>query len=193
MNRREVLKGLGLTAGYALTAPSILSMLQSCTTNTATWTPLFLTENQGVALVNLVDIILPKTESSPGATEVNVPEFLDLYASKAYNEDEQKNYKKGVDAILNELGVANGNPNSLKTEVYENLLAKYLKASDSQKEAFNAQEKSVFDALKKLRNASVWAYKTSEKIGEEVLSYDPIPGAYLGCIPVSDVGNAWSL
>ena len=37
------------------------------------------------------------------------------------------------------------------------------------------------------------SYFTSEKIGEEVLSYDPIPGRQEGCVPVEDVGNVWSL
>ena len=32
MKRRDALKNLGLAAGFAITAPSIFSMLQSCTT-----------------------------------------------------------------------------------------------------------------------------------------------------------------
>jgi len=39
----------------------------------------------------------------------------------------------------------------------------------------------------------LFGYYTSEKVGEEILSYDPVPGVFQGCIPLSDVGNAWSL
>ncbi len=40
---------------------------------------------------------------------------------------------------------------------------------------------------------AIWAYFTSEEIGENVLSYDPIPGKYEPCKPLSEVGNKWSL
>ncbi|WP_332910775.1 gluconate 2-dehydrogenase subunit 3 family protein [Algoriphagus boritolerans] len=44
-----------------------------------------------------------------------------------------------------------------------------------------------------LKSTVLWAYFTSEGIGKNVLSYDPIPGEFKGCIPVSEVGNTWSL
>ena len=46
-----------------------------------------------------------------------------------------------------------------------------------------------------LRNSSVWAYKTSELIGETVLAYAPIPGKQQGCISLDEAtgGKAWSL
>ena len=44
-----------------------------------------------------------------------------------------------------------------------------------------------------LKSMMVWAYFSSEEIGEKILSYDPIPGGYQGCIPLSGVGNRWSL
>ena len=33
------------------------------------------------------ELILPKTESSPGALEVNVPEFIDLFVFKVYEDE----------------------------------------------------------------------------------------------------------
>jgi hypothetical protein len=30
-------------------------------------------------------------------------------------------------------------------------------------------------------------------VGKEVLNYDPVPGHYDGCVPLSDIGNAWTL
>ena len=54
--------------------------------------------------------------------------------------------------------------------------------------------KLVFETLKGLRGRAVWAYKTSEKIGEDVLAYDPVPAEQKGCIPLSETnGKAWSL
>ena len=33
---------------------------------------------------------------------------------------------------------------------------------------------------------------TSKKMGSEVLSYDPVLGVYVGCVPLSEEGNAWN-
>ena len=46
---------------------------------------------------------------------------------------------------------------------------------------------------RQLKSQALWAYFSSEEIGKNVLNYDPIPGEYLGCNPVSDVGKVWSL
>ena len=78
MKRREALKNLGLATGFVVASPSIISLLQSCTAEAKTWTPVFLSVEEGVVLANLVDIILPKTDI-PSATEVNVPQFIDKY------------------------------------------------------------------------------------------------------------------
>jgi hypothetical protein len=36
-------------------------------------------------------------------------------------------------------------------------------------------------------------YYASEQIGENVLSYLPVPGKYQACIPAEEVGNVWAL
>ena len=57
-------------------------------------------------------------------------------------------------------------------------------------------EKKNYDMYKFLftiRELSLVGYFTSEKVGTEVLNFDPIPGEYLPCIPVSDIGNAWTI
>jgi len=51
----------------------------------------------------------------------------------------------------------------------------------------------LYSFLMKIRYYTLFGYYTSEKVGEEILSYDPVPGVFQGCIPLSDVGNAWSL
>ena len=51
----------------------------------------------------------------------------------------------------------------------------------------------LYKFLLTIRNLSLIGYFSSEKIGKEVLSFDPIPGPYKPCIPVSEVGNAWSI
>ena len=54
---------------------------------------------------------------------------------------------------------------------------------------------SRFAFANNLRGMTIWGYKTSEYVGEEVLEYLPIPGEYIGCANLNEVtgGKAWSL
>ncbi|PTM12037.1 MAG: hypothetical protein DA407_00065 [Bacteroidetes bacterium] len=201
MKRRDALKGMGLSLGYAIAAPSILSLLQSCKTETSVWTPTFLTPTEAIVLTNLVDLILPVTETSPGALDVNVPEFLDLYAHKGYDDERKSKYKKGIQAIIKALNVLDADPSNLKTEDYDALLAKYLKSSKAQQKKYNEetdednQDALIYNALVDIRGSAMWAYKTSQQIGENVLAYDLVPGEQKGCISLEEAtgGKAWSL
>jgi hypothetical protein len=198
MNRRDALKGMGLSLGYAVATPAILSMLQSCNTEASIWVPKFLTIDEGIVLRHLVDLILPQSETSPGALEVNVPEFIDLYVDKTYEDLEKRKYKKGLTSIMNALNINEERPLSkLKTEDYDALLAKYLKTDNKQQNAFKQDKEDtiIFKALTGIRSSSIWVYKTSELVGEQVLAYDPIPGFAKGCISVEEAtgGKAWSL
>ena len=201
MKRRDALKGMGLSIGYAIATPSILSLLQSCKTEPLIWNPIFLTQKEGTVITNLVDLILPVTETSPGALDVNVPEFLDLYAHKVYNDERKAKYKKGIQAIIKALNVLDADPSKLKIEDYDALLAKYLKSTKAQQKTYNEetdednQDVIIYKALVDLRGSTIWAYKTSQQIGENVLAYDPVPGEQEGCISLEDAtgGKAWSL
>jgi hypothetical protein len=201
MKRRDALKGMGLSLGYAIATPSILSLLQSCKTEPLIWNPVFLTQKEGTVITNLVDLILPVTETSPGALDVNVPEFLDLYAHKVYNDERKAKYKKGIQAIIKALNVLDADPSKLKIEDYDALLAKYLKSTKAQQKTYNEetdednQDVIIYKALVDLRGSTIWAYKTSQQIGENVLAYDPVPGEQEGCISLEDAtgGKAWSL
>lgn len=201
MKRRDALKGMGLSLGYAIATPSILSLLQSCKTEPVVWNPIFLTQKEGMVITNLVDLILPVTKTSPGALDVNVPEFLDLYAHKVYDDKRKTKYKKGIQAIIKALNALDEDPSKVKTEDYDQLLAKYLKSSKAQQKKYTEetdednQDTLIYNALVGLRSSTVWAYKTSQQIGENVLAYDLVPGEQKGCIPLEDAtgGKAWSL
>ncbi len=197
MNRRDALKGVGLSIGNVIAAPTIFSLLQSCKTEDAKWVPTFLSVNEGVVVKNLADLILPKTEATPGALDVNVAEFIDLLADKAFDTQKQTIFKERIGAIMKELGLPEKEVNSLKTKDYDVLLAKYLRATKKEKETFenNEHDALVLAALTDLRSKVMWAYTTSEQVGEHVLAYDPIPGVQLGCISVEEAtrGKKWSL
>ena len=195
MKRREALKGLGMSLGLVVATPTVIGLLQSCKSDPKIdWTPEFFSQEQGVLLKRLVNLILPKTETLPGADEVNVAQFIDKYASIVAGEEDKKNFTGGLEAIAGALGK---NVAKASDDDYDALLAKFLKANPEQIQAFqeNEAEKQGFEALMGLRGISIWGYRNSRKVGMEVLAYDPIPGEFNGCMSLEEAtgGIAWSL
>jgi hypothetical protein len=47
----------------------------------------------------------------------------------------------------------------------------------------------IYSFLTNIRSMTIWGWKESEEIGENVLWYDPVPGQQKGCIPLSEAGN----
>ncbi len=198
MKRRDALKQIGISIGYAAIAPSALSILQGCTTEAEKWVPQFLSMDEGIVIKNLVDLILPKTKTSPGALEVNVPQFIDLFAFKTFDVEAQETYKTELEATIKELRVDKPKEfqiSDLNKENYDALLSTYLKSKPEDRKNYNEAQELVFSALTGLRGMSVWAYKNSKIIGEDILPYVPVPGYHKGCVDVDETtkGKAWSL
>ena len=85
---------------------------------------------------------------------------------------------------------------SLSTEEQTEVVKKV--AEDSNK--FNPSiwgstlnEEPPIDFFRRLKQFTLVGYYTSQQIGTDILVYDPIPGVYKGCIPVDEVGNAWTI
>ncbi|WP_224487791.1 gluconate 2-dehydrogenase subunit 3 family protein [Robertkochia flava] len=213
MNRRKALRNIGLSAGFMAASPGLLSLLQSCTSEQASWVPEHLTADQGTVLRALVDVILPKSDT-PSATEVNVPEFMDKYIGNALEESEMKFMQWTMDGLVGNLKEAYGDDVSdISTENYVEFLNANLREASkdgrmlSEKvssyaeamakgEEITGDAKAVnYEALKNIREMAVFAYKNSEKVGEQVLVYDPVPGGYNGCGSLQELtgGKAWSL
>lgn len=217
MKRRSALKNMGMVFGYAAATPILLSVLQSCKEKPAyaEWVPSFFDKDKGYALAQMVDVILPKTDT-PSATEVNVHVFIDEFA-KAVLPEEQKAFMELImDRFMNKVLEGSGKENLLDIEGpdFNSVLDIYLaKRTDDQEEAHNKaideymqavmsgeeaeldNEAACYTFAGNVRDISVWAYKSSEYIGEEVLAYLPIPGEYIACGSVDELtqGKAWSL
>ena len=217
MKRRSALKNMGMAFGYAAATPTLLSVLQSCKDQApyAEWTPTFFDKDKGYALAQMVDVILPKTDT-PSATEVNVHLFIDQFAKEVLPPEQQGFTKMLMDKFLGKVVSESGKENlqDVDAEDFEPLLDKYLaKRTDAEMEAQEEAIGNYIEAAMKgeetqldddvacyafadnIRNISIWAYKSSEFVGEEVLAYLPIPGEYVACGDVNELtgGKAWSL
>ncbi|WP_338359706.1 gluconate 2-dehydrogenase subunit 3 family protein [Yeosuana marina] len=198
MKRRTALKKMGLTAGFFAATPTVISLLQSCKSDIKTWTPEFLSIDQGTVLTNLADIILPKTET-PSATELNIPQFIDKYIKDVFDDDDQLEFKSSFSNIISIL-----KPNKesriedIPQEAYKTLLDKYMLVIgeiDEEKEMDPESLKmATSEFLNSIKNLCIKAYITNEAIGENVLAYDPIPSAYYcGDLQELTGGKSWSL
>ncbi|PKD20929.1 hypothetical protein APR41_12905 [Salegentibacter salinarum] len=208
MNRRQALRNIGLGAGAIIVGPSTLSLLQSCKNDPSyNWEPTFLSASNGFALKQVLEVIIPTTDT-PGAEDLNIAEFIDSYMEEVAPEDRQEKFKQSADAFSrafkNEFDKDEGEGSA---EEYEQIVAKYLRATPSERdeiakrntETQDPQDKDqevTLDAdagtlayLEEVRSMGIWAYKTSEQIGEEVMWYDPIPGEYIPCGPLDELGG----
>lgn len=215
MDRRKALKNMGMSLGYIVATPTLLSIVQSCKTEKVLeWTPDFFTKEQGTILTSLVDIILPKTDT-PSASEVQVHLFIDRFSKEVMTKEQQdftnSTFKTFISKTLKDSGKQNSE--DLNTADLEATLAKSLNINKEQQKANEKVIEEYMTTIKEngsgilredvasyalannLRGMTIWGYKTSEYIGEEVLAYLPVPGEYIGCGDANELtqGKAWSL
>lgn len=215
MDRRIALKNMGLALGYTIATPTLLSLVQSCNeVKTVDWTPEFFTKEEGNILIKLVDIILPKTDT-PSASEVNVHVFIDKFTNEIVEEIMQDMTKLSLNKFINKALTDSGKEKSedLTSEDLEPVLAAALQTTEEEEienmelmiKNTSAATKGENDAVpdevmrysfaKNLRDMTIWGYKTSEYVGENVLAYLPVPGEYIGCGDLNELtgGKDWSL
>lgn len=185
-----------------------MSIAQSCKSSSDVdyWMPEYLTEDQAYIMEELADIILPATDT-PGAIDAGVINFMDVVIGNVYDAKEKDIFQKAYNAFLSRAS-SSGDGKDLDREKLDDHLAKYYEGKteedmDKIMELIRTDDPPEDEALHDdyyyhsfiygIKRLSIAGYFGSELIGEEYLSYDPIPGAYLGCIPLSDVGNTWSL
>jgi len=198
MNRRKALKKTASIAGVTALTPTLLSLLQSCQQQPSlNWTPTILSTDQAKLVSTLVDTILPKTDT-PGALELQVDQFIDLVIANIFD-------TKGQQAMQAQLDSFNTQCQEEFGDFFANLSrdkrTEVLRREEQENPKFNkkiwgsavGEEQKPVGVYRTLKSMALWGYFSSEAIGKNVLSYDPIPGAYIGCLPLEEVGNTWSL
>jgi hypothetical protein len=197
MNRREATKNTALLFGLTVSGGAISSLFSSCQKqNRLDWKPVFFTEDEALNISALCETILPKTDT-PGARELKVDIFVDLMMKETLSPEDQQHVKKGYGRFV-----------ELTAEMFDKDFHKLL--VEEQKEVLKALSKETnkfvmsvwgspigeqppLDFYRRIKQFSMIGYFTSERIGKDVLAYDPIPGGQKGCIPFDEVGRSWSL
>jgi hypothetical protein len=197
MNRREAIKNTALLGGASILTGSLFSILQSCKSEPRlSWKPIFLNADQAQLISALVDTVLPKT-ATPGGLDMKVDIFMDTVFAKLYNEEGQKALVADMDGFNEKCKSKFGKP---FVELDKAQRIEILKAEEANSPKYVGKvwgtavgEQQPVGFYRSMKSLMLWGYFSSEEIGMKVLNYDPVPGDYLGCIPMKDVGRVWSL
>lgn len=164
MNRRQALKNLGLGGGALVATPAIISLLQSCGSGSG-YTPAFLSSAEAKALKEMVGLIIPSDLEVPGAVDLGVHQFIDLYWDQILPTDDQipaledeftkysassrqSEIRKGFAALARVLERDHQTDfDSAGTETYDALLGHYLKADKAQADQWSKELWAYRDAL----------------------------------------------
>lgn len=172
MNRRKALKRSALVLGYALSAGTIAAVMGGCKADTSSgWVGEYLKGDELSTITKVTQLILP-SGNSVGAKEALVERFIDNKLMNFSSDDE----KKSIDNILASLKQNDFLGSSQSDQIA--MITDALKAED--------------DGMKKIREYTIVGVGTSEVGATQLLKYDPVPGAYIGCMPVEEVGGVWA-
>ena len=201
MDRRDVLKYTAYLTGYAVTAPLTSAILSGCKSEPAApdFVPAFFTAEEFPAVRTMANLMLPETDT-PGADELGIPAFVDTVLAKYTEAEDQEKLRTGLQTWLQAVATQENAAyadlpeeeqlrllNELDQEM--KLLAEELEGKDLTEE----EEEDAGPWWLGLKSLMIGGYFSSEYVGTEVLAYDPVPGVYQGCIPLSEVGSSWSL
>lgn len=215
MQRRTALKNIGLSFGALALTPAVAGLMQSCLTAETGWIPEFLSAQEAALAEKLAEVILPTTPDIPGATDLNLVQFMDKFLMTVSSEEEQEAFRMSMDVFtglaIKEAGKENSD--DLTLEDIDVQLNTYLRATEEDKtvrqEAFDTymgQLSEGADAIPPLegithvflnnfRSLAIFAFKTNVIIGEEVMAYVPVPGQQKGCVSLEEAtgGRDYSL
>jgi|JI102314DRNA_FD_contig_101_255257_length_1045_multi_3_in_0_out_0_2 gluconate 2-dehydrogenase gamma chain len=187
IDRREALRKTALLMGAAVSASALSGILQGCkAAPELTYTPSFFTEDQARIVMEVAEIIIPKTDT-PGAKDAGVPGFIDVMLKDCYKKEDQDRFIAGLTAFDEEAKKAYGDSFIYcKPEQQVELVTKTHAAALTEAKE-NKEAKRPFILMAK--ELTLLGFFTSEPGATQVLQYVAVPGSYKGCIPLAEAGN----
>jgi gluconate 2-dehydrogenase gamma chain len=184
LTRREAIRRTAALLGIALTPAwldGIASAAQPAAPNGGGAKHLSATQFAMVSAI--AERIIPRTDT-PGAKDVGVPLFIDLMLGQYSNDAERG-------TIFGGLADLDARSERVHRRGFVQLAAAQQDALlKAVAEESQGKEKTFFHLMKDL---TVIGYFTSEEVGKKVTVFDPIPGRWEACIPVTQTGNrSWT-
>ena len=198
MKRRDLLKKVGIGVGVLAVSPFTISLLQSCN-NDPSWNPNFFKKGDIEFLNELSDLIIPSSVEIPGAKELKLLRFVDIYISRVLSKGEQKTIYNTFDKFQLEY-LKSSSLSNIDSKTLNSLLDYFFVKNKSKHDIWmydfmNTKESQSYIFLYSFRELLVSAFKTNEYIGKNILVYRPIPGEQRGCVDLIETtnGRAWTI
>lgn len=192
MNRRDILKYTSLTFGVVATGGAMSALLSGCKVEPKiNFTPEFLSLEEVETVTSMVDIIFPKT-STPSASDVGVPEFIDGTLANVADLESKEKFRAGMAKFNEKVQTEKG---ASYNDLDEETKIEFLTALDAA--AFSEEGKKnkvLTDFWKGMKGDTYFGYFSSEKVAKDVLVYSPVPGPYIGCVDLMETtgGKTWA-
>jgi len=184
MNRRQILKYAVTLTGTALLSPIIGCSEKVLPITDSSEALLFFKAEDFTLLTQLMDVILPKTDT-PSASEVKVNYVLDQLLANVFDLEYRQSFSDKFSHLSQYL--AKNNFYNLDSSAQEELLITLESLPE-------AQRNNAYWAYLDIKQQTVIYYLSSEEIAENHLNYLPIPGEYKPCVSVEELGNkAWAI
>ena len=185
IDRREALRRTALLIGGVISAPTLAGILAGCETPRAesAWTPRALTPQQSDLVATIAEHILPETDT-PGARSVGVHRFIDTMLAEYYGPTDRADFVNGLADVDTRAGRSAAK--SFLSATKEQQLA-VLTELDREAYAGAGTHRHFFRTMKEL---TLVGYYTSEVGATRELQYNPTPGRFEGCVPMSRIGRA---
>lgn len=213
MNRRDALQRVAILMGGAISAPTMVAMLEGCKSSATTEaaTNFALSADYKNLVAEIAEIIIPKT-STPGAKEAGVGPFIEMMLKDCYSVAQQEHFVKGLDAVEAEAQKVGAKKFlELSKEQQITVLKTMEQAAKGEAKKNEEDAKKVVDSetgttkdqkkkdapptpfFKLAKELTLLGYFTSEVGATQALAYVPVPGRYEGCVKMTPGQKAWAL
>ena len=181
--RREILRRAAWLLGGAISAPAALAVLQGCSAKQEPGAPApalkFLKAAELSVVAEITEILIPKTDTA-GAKDAGVPAFIDVALDALYPKEDQERFRTGL-AEFESAAAAAGKP---FLEQDPAARATFVKQS---LESALAADRKPRPFMLMTRELALLGYFTSQVGITGNMEYVPVPTAYHGCVPLSQM------
>ena len=143
----------------------------------------FFSATEMAVLGAIASTIMPAT-NTPGAIEAGVPAVVQELASVWGDDDYRRYWRAGLSDMADRLQDADGD----FVDMTADQKARALGTLDA--DVFNGSLDLGF--YRDLKSTVLQAYYMSEPGATEELAYEPVPGEWIGCVPLSQYPKSWA-
>jgi hypothetical protein len=183
MDRREVLKSVGLIVGGSIVGAE--AFLTGCSNKKQDG---FLSIDQMRILEEIAEVILPKTEGSPGAKDATVGQFMNNIVTDFYTNAEQQVFARAILSLEKSEFSAMSSEDKIQyvKQLEIEVKKKPKEVYKIEKENMEQEKFETIHPYLMIKQLTIWGYLASEIVANNNFNFLPIPGHYESCVQVTD-------